>query len=193
ENIPQSIRERGGAYLAMVIPGGPADEAGMRQGDIVLTFGDEEISSGSELVESIRAKLPGVVVRCTYWRDGEIHNASVKLAERPSSEQVIAESQGDPTTYAYRTLGIMASGWTGRIIEGGAVMRIRGMMVDFIRPGSPAAEAGLVRGDLIEEVNGQRVPDARRLDEALSAGDLDEGIRVKAISQAGERTVLIKR
>jgi S1-C subfamily serine protease len=79
--------ESPGVIVAEVTSGGPAEQAGIKQGDYVLKVDDIEIESSSDLLIAIRDKKPGEVVEVTIERDGQESVVSVTLQERPSSLQ----------------------------------------------------------------------------------------------------------
>lgn len=70
--------------MAPVTPGGPADRAGMKAGDVITAIDGKQIASSDELIVAIRAKQPGDVVSLTYERDGRSRTVKVTLAEADS-------------------------------------------------------------------------------------------------------------
>jgi serine protease Do len=72
-----------GALIEQVEPGSPADDAGIRRGDIITAAGSEEILSSGDLLSALRDYLPGDSVRLTVLSDGEKTTLQVNLAERP--------------------------------------------------------------------------------------------------------------
>jgi S1-C subfamily serine protease len=78
-NLPVSY----GAYVQTVVPGGPAESAGVRPGDIVTALGDLTIDAGTTFTEALFAFGPGDEVAVTVHRDGGEERLQVRLAERP--------------------------------------------------------------------------------------------------------------
>ena len=68
-----------GAYLEQVTPGGPADKAGLKEGDVVTLFGKQLITSGDGLTVAVAESRPGQTVTLRYVRAGAAHTASVTL------------------------------------------------------------------------------------------------------------------
>jgi putative serine protease PepD len=73
-----------GALVGAVEEGGPADDAGLQQGDVITRVGDSEVTDASELTAAVRANQPGDRVQVTYVRDGDEHTADVTLGELPT-------------------------------------------------------------------------------------------------------------
>ncbi|HWH33634.1 MAG TPA: PDZ domain-containing protein, partial [Egibacteraceae bacterium] len=86
-NVTPEVAERlgvdGGAYLQTVEPGGPAAEAGLRAGDVIVGFAGQDIGSMDELVIAVRNADVGQTVEVTYIRDGERATTRATLTEKP--------------------------------------------------------------------------------------------------------------
>jgi serine protease Do len=72
-----------GALVEKVAPGGPADQAGIRRGDVVIAAGKTEIQSSGDLIAALRNYQPGDTVQLTVLRHGQKENVQVNLAESP--------------------------------------------------------------------------------------------------------------
>ena len=72
-----------GALVEEVEPGGPADNAGVRRGDVVTAAGREEVRSSGDLISALRSYQPGDAVDLTVLRNGEETTLQVNLAESP--------------------------------------------------------------------------------------------------------------
>jgi len=70
---------RDGAYLVQVVPGGPADKARLKEGDVVTLFGDTLIDSGDALTVAVAESKPGATVTLHYLRGGVSAQAKVNL------------------------------------------------------------------------------------------------------------------
>ena len=76
-----------GAVIANIVPGSPADKAGLRRLDVVTRFGDTEVESAEELVRAVRSKEPGAKVELTVFRGDEERKLTVTLESRPTATQ----------------------------------------------------------------------------------------------------------
>lgn len=74
-----------GAFVAEVVSGGPADEAGLREGDVIIEFGGMKTDDVEELMHEIRNHEPGDTVGITYLRDGQEMTTQAILTQKPSS------------------------------------------------------------------------------------------------------------
>ena len=74
----------GGAGVAAVKSGSPADRAGLRAGDVVTTIGGKTVTSADEAVSAVNALKPGDHVAISFRRNGQSHDVTIKLADRPS-------------------------------------------------------------------------------------------------------------
>ena len=82
---PDEARENpDGAFIAEVVPGGPADQAGLQSGDVVLQADDQEINSFDDLLSYIAYHQPGDQVQLLIDRNGQQQQLAVTLGERPS-------------------------------------------------------------------------------------------------------------
>jgi S1-C subfamily serine protease len=70
---------RDGAYVVQVIPGGPADKAGLKEGDVVTVFGTNLIDSGDALTVAVSESSPGQQISLRYFRGGSERTATVTL------------------------------------------------------------------------------------------------------------------
>jgi len=74
-----------GAVIEGVVPGSPADRAGLRQGDVVRKLEGAEVKTPDDVVKPIRSKQVGDRVKLEYWREGKLHSVTVRLAEMPAA------------------------------------------------------------------------------------------------------------
>jgi serine protease Do len=74
-----------GALIVEVFAGDPADAAGLREDDIIIRFGGQEISDIADLVRAIRASEIGEEVEIVFVRGGDINTTSARLVEYPTS------------------------------------------------------------------------------------------------------------
>ncbi|HMA47912.1 MAG TPA: PDZ domain-containing protein, partial [Frankiaceae bacterium] len=74
-----------GAVVRSVVPGGPADRAGLRAGDVIDAVDGRRVGGVDELVVAVRSHAIGEMVTVSYQRDGSERTAQATLAEQPAS------------------------------------------------------------------------------------------------------------
>jgi serine protease Do len=142
-----------GALVASVEPGGPAERAGIRSGDVITRFNGQPVESGRDLSRAVAALKPGAQAMLTVVRDGKAQDLTVSIGQR-QEERVQQATVGGAD--GGRRLGVAlapvpeaARGQLG--LEPGA----SGVLVQQVEPNSPAAETGLRPGDVIVSANNQ--------------------------------------
>ncbi len=158
-----------GAAVTTVEPGGPADEAGFKQGDIMRSIDGQAVENNQDLRLRVARIRPGESVDVTVWRDGREHDLDITLAEFPTDDAI---ARG-PKTSERTPLGISVEELTPAIA---AQLELdpstKGVVVGKVKSGSPAAEAGLRPGDVITEAARKPVTGLADFREAVrDAGD----------------------
>jgi len=140
-----------GALVGSVEPDSPGAKAGLQRGDVIEELNGEAVEGPNELRLKIGTMAPGTTVQLKVNRNGETQNVALTLSEAPSGKNREAEQGGgehSPMT------GVEVSQLTDDIREQlGLGREVRGVVVTDVPDGSPAADAGLQRGDVIEQVN----------------------------------------
>ena len=144
-----------GALLGDVSADGPAGKSGLQRGDVVLEMNGQPIMETKDFRLKIAMMPPGTTVHLKVIRNGEIGNYDVTLGELPSNDEKTGEEVGGPSTALE---GLHVETLTPDIANSiGIPAGTKGVVVDAVDPGSAAAEAGLQRGDVIQEVNRQPI------------------------------------
>jgi serine protease Do len=156
-----------GALVADVSPNGPAAKAGIEKGDIILKLNRQVVSDYNDLSLRIAETPPGSVIHLQVFRKGKTIDLAATLSEFPEkTEQASAtEEKGGPMQ------GVEVQTLTSDIANQlGLPPNTFGVVVTSVAPDSPAASAGLRRGDVIQEVNHKRVTNVADYEAALRAG-----------------------
>jgi serine protease Do len=161
---------KNGVLVQEVQPGGPADKAGLRPGDIINTIDGRAIKDGEDLVNEIASRKPGSTIRLGFMRDGKPSDTTVTIGDR---DKVFAEgSNPQPETSSESgggageaKLGIVVHDTTaamaGRIHSAGVV-------IDSVRTGSFADLQGLEPGLVITHVNKEPTQNKEQFDAVVS-------------------------
>lgn len=160
EEIAESldIDETEGALIAGVMPGGPAEAAGLETGDVILEFDDAEVERVKDLPRLVAATKANKTVTVRVLRNGEEKNLQVKIGAMPENEEVAAASAADPESPDTAKLGLALAQLTPEFRQ-----RLRladdvgGVVIADVARNSPAAREGLRPGDLIKRVGNREV------------------------------------
>lgn len=148
-----NLKETKGALVSQVSKGGPAEKAGIEQGDVILEFDWKEIASSKDLPMIVASTPVGKTVTVKLLRDGKTVTREVKVGEM-EEKAVVAKAPSN------KSLGITIQNITPDIAKGLGLKKEAGVAVTQVEPGSPASEAGIRSGDVILEVNRKPVKDA---------------------------------
>ena len=156
------LKERTGAVVAVVAPKGPAANAGMEPGDVILEVNNRPIGSRDELVQTVMALTPGTTVPVTVLRDKQRKTLNVTIGEinldQEAGQRADADSPAEDTTAGF---GMSLGGLTAeRARRLGVPAGTNGAVVMEVDPSGTAARAGLREGDVILQVNRRAVESA---------------------------------
>jgi serine protease Do len=142
-----------GALVAQVVPGSPAEKAGIAQGDVIVEFGGKAVAESKDLPQMVASTAVGKSVDVKLLRDGKALDRQVKISEMEENVTV----NNSP---ARKTLGIAVQNLTPEMARRLRLTTESGVVVTRVESGSPAADAGIQTGDIIREVNRKPVKDA---------------------------------
>jgi serine protease Do len=169
DEIAESLGLQGGGHGALVARAqedGPAAKAGIRNGDVVLRFNGQDVREMRNLPRIVADTPVGREVPVVVWRDGREQTIGVTVGELPSEGQQQAAATPGPQQRPAEVagLGLRVSGITPELRERfGLRPEQRGVVVTEVSPGSPAAERELRPGDVIVEVQQERVATPQEL------------------------------
>ncbi len=145
-----------GALVGDVSPNGPAAKAGLKKGDVIVELNGKPIDGPNQLKLQIASMAPGSVAHLKILRDGQPQDVTVTLGELPEKNAESAPGGGSAENSPLR--GVQVDEITARVArELGLPATTKGVVVTDIDPGSPAADAGLRPGDVIQEINRQPI------------------------------------
>lgn len=153
------IEDKGSVVLGEIVPGAPAYQAGLREGDIVIAIAGEPIpryrphgAAVDHFQRAVLEKNPGSQIMLTYLRGQDRAEATVEIAVRPPTVREARRKY-------FTTIGVTLREF---LLFDGMDLRVgpdpdRGAIVQFIRPNGPADTAGLVVGDWVTEIDGAKL------------------------------------
>jgi len=162
------IERAEGALVTEVVGGSPADKAGIRHGDVVLSVDRRTVETTRDLIDYVAAQPPGAKVRLQVLRDGERIEREVELGER-SPVEAASTGGDDEGSRGLDWLGLDYQSVTPGLRQShGLPSDIEGIVVLDVAASSPLYDEGVVAGDLITEVNGQSVADGDEFEKAVA-------------------------
>jgi Do/DeqQ family serine protease len=157
-----------GAIVSNVQPGGPADRAGLRRGDIITAFNGAPVNDNNSLRNAVARTQPGGTATVTVSRDKREQQLRVTLGELPVDSARGAREESEGTREDAGGLGLSAQPVSPALVQRFKLEGVtQGLVITEVAPAGPAAEAGLQPGDVIEEVNRQPVRTVAELQAAL--------------------------
>ena len=174
-----------GALVAQVLPDSPAATAGVNVGDVILSYNGKDVPTSSALPPLVGTTPVGESAHLDVLRKGAMVALEVKIAELPEDDGAADDPDGkgaEPAASDFNRLGIAVIELRPEqreqlgIAQGGA-------LVERVKEG-PAAQAGLIAGDVILMLDNQTIDDVAGLNRVLEA--LEPGRSISVLIQRGE-------
>ncbi|HXA67307.1 MAG TPA: DegQ family serine endoprotease, partial [Bryobacteraceae bacterium] len=161
-------KEARGALVADVSAGSPAQKSGLERGDIILDVNGKPVADSNELRMTISMMAPDSDAKLKVLRNGSEREIAVKLSAMPT-EQAAANSEDKSNRSASSALSsVSVDNLDAQSASDlGLSPNTKGVVVTNVDPSSEAAEAGLRRGDVIQEVNRQPVKNTSDFERAM--------------------------
>jgi serine protease Do len=150
-----NLQNAEGAIVAQVTPDSPASRGGLERGDVITRVNDTNVLNGSTLQVVVSEMAPGTKITLGVIRNGKPETLSLTVGEFHGNSEVAGnDSQDDSGSAKTGKLGLAVSNLTADARQQiNAPDQIKGVVVESVRPASPADEAGIQPGDVILEVN----------------------------------------
>lgn len=165
-----------GVTIANVVQGGPADQAGLKTGDTIISVDGKPVKNGDELVADIASRKPGTKAALGYVRNGKNGETTITIADRSklfASRLGEDEEGGEEAQPKQSKLGVTVRALTPEMADRLDIPSGKGVIVQDVKPGSFADDTGLSRGDIILQINKQPVnseEDFTRIEGQLKSG-----------------------
>lgn len=155
ENLSKAmgLKDTKGSLVGSVTAGGPADKAGIKDGDVIIEFDGKTVSNANELRNMVAAVAPGTQIPVKLIRNQKEMTIQVTLGERPSETGEKEQEETPPKEDKITKLGFDVTNLTPEIASQLGIKGEKGIVVTNVDDSSPAEEAGLAKGDLITEVD----------------------------------------
>lgn len=158
-----SLPGRKGALIADVTKDGPAEKAGLRSGDVIVSYDGRGVSDEHEIPQMVAATKPGKKVTVVVVRDGKEVSVPVTIAEM-EGDKVAGRAGGPDHT---KGLGVTVQDITPEIAKQFEIENRKGVIVTQVEGGSPAEDAGIQEGDIVRSINRQPVKNVQEFGAVL--------------------------
>jgi serine protease Do len=174
-----------GALIAGIDDKGPAKPAGLKAGDVILTFDGKDVKESRDLPAIVAATPVGKDVAIGVFRDGKEQTVTVKLGRlEDTDKQAAANSQDDQTPAAPEVksaLGMSLSALSDDLRKKYSIKdTVKGVVVTDVDASSAAGSKGIKAGDIVTEIN----------QEAVNA-PADIAAKLKSMKDAGKKSALL--
>lgn len=188
------VPEGTGALVADVHKNTPAEDAGLKPGDLITEFDGKKVTDSRHLQFLVAQTPPNTKVTLKIIRDGKERTFTVRLRERPSDLAARLGTPAEPAELESGTLeGVELVDLDGRTRRQFDIPDdVQGALVSEVTPGSPAHGAGLAAGQVIVEVNRKPVGNVAEARRAI--GEVkEEKILLRVWTPAGSRFMVVPR
>lgn len=184
-NIEEGIR------VSRVEPSSPAQRGGLQRGDIITRYKGREVNAPRELQFLIAESLVGEKVKIAILRDGQRETIEVSIGEIPPRH---VERWTTPTSESWKRLGLVTRELGASDFENYTFLKPgdQGVMVKAIKSGTPAENAGILRGTLIVAINGKKVENVEQFDELLHSALKEPELILEITHGEGKKVISIK-
>lgn len=166
-----------GALIAEVSKNSPAEKAGLKQGDVILSYNRQPVKNIAQLRNAVSMMKPGTEVKLSILRNGRQLSVPLEVGEFPSEF-----SRGHREV----ELGLEVESITPEIAQNLGFIGGKGVVVTKVENGSPAAWAGFRKGTVIIAVNQKEIQNVEEFHQSVAA--TDEGKPILFLIKQGEAT-----
>lgn len=177
--------DTGGALVSQVVPGGPAEKAGIKPGDIILDINGTPVTSAAQLKNIVGQTKVGSTAKLTIWRDKKATTLNVTVAER--TPQALAA--GAPKAQTSSELGVTVEKVPAEMASKLGLKEGQGLIVKEVKPDGSGAAIGLRQGDIVLEVDGKIVSNTEGFNKQVAEAKKNGIIRL--MIQRGAATIFL--
>jgi serine protease Do len=189
DNTAKALGLKGtkGALVAQVTPNGPADKAGVQAGDVITQVDDQDVADSRDLTRRIGHMAPKDTVRLTLMRGSSVKKLSATLEERDA--KTLAQAEGGDMSEGEGLLGMGLKTVGPKEAKALGVPAGKGLLVTAVDQDSPAADAGLRRGDVILEMNQAPVTSVEEARKIVNTDGKQRGAVMLLLTRQGQQTI----
>jgi serine protease Do len=167
-----NLKSAEGAIVAEVTPGSPASNGGVKQGDVITQLNGNAVQNMGALQVAVSEMRPGTAITLGVVRNGEPVTLHLTVGEFHGNNT--EEASNDDNGPQSGKLGLGVSNLSPDVRQQANIPdSVKGVLVQNVRPGSPAEDAGIQPGDVIVEVNRKPAASASEFADALHGNNGD--------------------
>ncbi|OGP87100.1 MAG: hypothetical protein A2156_04320 [Deltaproteobacteria bacterium RBG_16_48_10] len=166
-----NLKEKTGALVSQVYGGSPAEKAGLKAGDAVIEIDGVKVTNSQDVVREVLKKQVGQKVNFVILREGKRTEISLTTAQMP--EKI---GEREPVKPTREWFGLRVSNVTPDIAKQLGLTKTEGVVIVGVEPNSVAQRAGLKAGDIILEVNRQKVFNENDYRSVMEKPKPDQGV-----------------
>ena len=188
------LKDKKGVMVVEVHPKSPADKAGLEENDIIVEFNGRKIDDSDELRRLVRRTKPEEMVKIKVLRKGKEREFEVKIGKRRLYRSF--DFKAFPGLHFYigkrGVLGLKVQDLNAELARYFQLKDGKGVLVLEVREDSAAEKAGFLPGDIILQVDGERVDDIEELCQILQEVDEKEELTLEILRHGKKRVLTVK-
>ncbi|MDH4153094.1 MAG: Do family serine endopeptidase [Nitrospira sp.] len=167
------LKDAKGVLISDVKAGSPADQAGLKQGDVIVRYQGTTVEDGVALQRLVTRTTVGARVTLNVVRDGNERELTVRVGEQPDESKIAKAQDGDSQD---ALSGLVVEELDQDRARQVGFQGVQGVLVTRVDPDSGAERAGLSAGDVIQEMNRRPIKSVKDFEKASS--DLKKGAHI---------------
>jgi len=152
-----NLPDQKGALVSEVVPGSPADKGGLKEGDIVKRYNGKEIRTVHDLLKAVGSTGIGFTARLEILRDRVRQEVKIKIEKRPPHSEITGTPGGETKEVIKSWRGMKVMNITDEVAGELGLMNKEGIVILEVELSTPSYNAGLMRGDVIWEINRTKI------------------------------------
>lgn len=178
------LKETNGALVGDVVKDGPADKAGIKRGDVIVSLNGQPIDTPNTLRNLVAQTDVKKTVEVGILRENKAETVKVTIGEQPSGDQTTASVSENADKF-----GLIVQELTPQLADRLGYQDEKGVVITDVKSGSPAEEIGLRQGDLIKEINRQPIESLADYQKVMAALEKEQGLLL--LVQRGDNTYYV--
>jgi serine protease Do len=185
-----------GVVISEILRDGPAAKSDLKPSDIITAVDGVRVSTAQDLKNEVRGKRIGGLVTLDVARPagGKVRNLKIKVAaeEWPDENVPAVNKRPDGSEGATSNFGVTVKTLTRELAKQYEVEMTDGVVVTEVESDGPAARGGIKPGDVITEINHERVTNPKQFRDAVKSADAKKGVVINLISGGTSRFEVLK-